>query len=289
MAWVEAHAAAGGHGHDALIVAGDVADDVGIFRKTMALLAGAYREVFWVVGNHELWLRRPEREKGGKLYDSLAKLAALRALCAELGVRTAPARLAPAPGDPAHAGDNAGAAASPPAVWVLPLWSWYHASWDREADVPGSAAIEKVMLDFHACCWTSDPSLKPSGDDSLARRFDAMNDAGGDASFSTVLETIEAERAAAAVNNTPPPFVASFSHFLPWQALLPEKRWLYFPNLAKAAGSDALGARVAALRPDAHAFGHTHFSQVSPASPLAEPLTTEIFLSTEQPTNQPTN
>lgn len=41
--------------------------------------------------------------------------------------------------------------------------------------------------------------------------------------------------------------------------LLPEKRFLFFPNLAKVVGSTMLGERVAQLRPDVHIFGHTHF------------------------------
>ena len=40
------------------------------------------------------------------------------------------------------------------------------------------------------------------------------------------------------------------------QSLLPEKRYLYYPNLAKAVGSDFLAARVAQLQPDLHLFGH---------------------------------
>ena len=52
----------------------------------------------------------------------------------------------------------------------------------------------------------------------------------------------------------------SFSHFLPLQSLLPEKRFLFSPNLAKAVGSDFLEARVRALDADIHCFGHTHFS-----------------------------
>ena len=44
------------------------------------------------------------------------------------------------------------------------------------------------------------------------------------------------------------------------QALLPEKRMLFQPNLAKAAGSDFVQRRVEELRPCAHVFGHTHFS-----------------------------
>lgn len=42
--------------------------------------------------------------------------------------------------------------------------------------------------------------------------------------------------------------------------MLPEKRYLFYPNLAKAAGSEPLAQRVRALQPDIHIFGHTHFS-----------------------------
>ena len=44
------------------------------------------------------------------------------------------------------------------------------------------------------------------------------------------------------------------------QSLLPEKRMLFQPNLAKAVGSDYIKHRVEELRPMAHIFGHTHFA-----------------------------
>lgn len=59
----------------------------------------------------------------------------------------------------------------------------------------------------------------------------------------------------------PPPVVISFSHFLPLQDLLPEKRMLHYPNLAKASGSTYLAKRVLSLKPHVHIFGHTHFTQ----------------------------
>lgn len=57
-------------------------------------------------------------------HPSTEKLEWINALCARLGVRTRPACVG--------------------GVWIFPLLSWYHASWDREPDVPGAEPISKV-------------------------------------------------------------------------------------------------------------------------------------------------
>lgn len=59
-----------------------------------------------------------------RLRAAAGKLRAVQALCARLGVHTAPACVG--------------------GVWVVPLFSWYSAHWDREPDVPGSTPISKV-------------------------------------------------------------------------------------------------------------------------------------------------
>jgi hypothetical protein len=50
-------------------------------------------------------------------------------------------------------------------VWIAPIYSWYHASFDREPDVPGAPAIENararlggmhqsgLSLQRNATCW----------------------------------------------------------------------------------------------------------------------------------------
>lgn len=175
---------------DCLIVAGDIADGVDIFRKTFERLCSAYRYVFFVVGNHELWVRKSERGA----YDSIGKLRHLREICDELGVLHRPTQL-------------------PEGIWIVPIWSWYHASFDKEPDVLGATPIEKIMMDFHACSWTSVPSLKASGDDSLAQYFDELNDP----DFCEAIEKIEKQRNDALLEEREPPAVISFSHFLPLQ------------------------------------------------------------------------
>lgn len=245
LAWVEQHCSevgetSGESDETVIIVAGDVSDDLVTFRRTFELLTSAYSHVFFVSGNHELWVRKKDRE----MYDSLGKLEALLDICRDLGVKTTPEKI----------GDR---------VWIVPIWSWYHASWDREPDIPGAYPIEKVMMDFHACDWSSVPHLCASGDDSLARHFDQMNgNAYRDALENIRLDRLRSEQERSSSRSTEGDvFVVSFSHFLPYQDLLPEKRWLFYPNLAKASGSDHLARRVEELRPDCHVYGHTHFTQ----------------------------
>jgi len=40
---------------------------------------------------------------------------------------------------------------------------------------------------------------------------------------------------------------------------MPEKRFLAYPELPKAAGSVYLNERLKRIRPDIHIFGHIHF------------------------------
>ena len=156
------------------------------------------------------------------------------ALCARLGVLTQPALVG---------GGGGGSDATP--VWVVPLLSWHHASFDTEPDltVIDVPPVHKVMTDFQACKWPV--GVDARGDD-VARLLDAQNG--------------PLPAALAAGSGAPRQHaVVSFSHFLPRLELCPEKRYLFYPNLPKAVGSTFLRARVEALAPDCHVFGHTHF------------------------------
>jgi metallophosphoesterase superfamily enzyme len=74
MEWVRrlpAQVGAGeGRGVDALVVAGDVAETRDNFARTMEVLRERFAAVFYVPGNHDLWLRRE-----GGLYVSVHFLA----------------------------------------------------------------------------------------------------------------------------------------------------------------------------------------------------------------------
>lgn len=113
-----------GHRGDALIVAGDVADREEVLRDVLGLLADRFGEVFFVPGNHELWVRGDPR-------DSMEKFRAVLEVCASVGVRTGPAR----------AGE----------AWVVPLFSWYHEEFDVRGE--GVEAELEAWSDRYFCRW----------------------------------------------------------------------------------------------------------------------------------------
>lgn len=208
--------------NDILLLAGDVSNDPDIVRTTFQLVLERFGQVFYCPGNHDLWLHKKDGCK-----DSLQKFRSLEALCEEMGVRTRP-----------------GWADKEESVFIVPLLSWYHAGFDVEPDIDDESLVpvERMMSDYMLCRWPDGLSAS-NGCDSLARYFDSLNE----------------ERAAAIPAKDPSTTVISFSHFLPRQELLPEKRLLYFPPIAKAVGSRHLGERIRALAPDLHIFGHTHY------------------------------
>jgi len=101
---------------DVLLVAGNMAGNMVKLKFGLTVLKSKFRRVFFIPGNHDLWVRRwtmNDLMKGEKVQDelklfgdSVAKLLEVLQACDELGVETAPAEVA------------AG-------VFVVPLLSWY--------------------------------------------------------------------------------------------------------------------------------------------------------------------
>lgn len=127
---------------DILILAGDLCDAMPLIEWGLDALAGRFRKVLYVPGNHDLWVLR---EPGNLL--STGKLERLRAACARRGVSMAPY----------HCGE----------LSIVPLFSWYDASFGI-----ASAQLHERWVDFHACRW-------PAGlhGDGINGHFLGMNDA----------------------------------------------------------------------------------------------------------------
>lgn len=122
---------------DALILAGDITDDLERLAIVLGLARSKFAWVFFVPGNHELWVRRHEAG------DSIQKFQRILALCASLDVETRPARI------PA-AGNESG-------VWIVPLFSWYVKPEEGDATLfvekPGGDAGLAMWADNYLTKW----------------------------------------------------------------------------------------------------------------------------------------
>lgn len=116
------HISESNYKNDILIVAGDIADQIGIIKRTLSLLRSRFKMVFFVPGNHELWIR-------DETSDSIEKLLEILRLCDSLDIHYRPSKVG--------------------RIWIVPLFSWYDSGFgaqERGSELEGWA-------DFHFCKW----------------------------------------------------------------------------------------------------------------------------------------
>lgn len=224
---------------DCLLLPGDLCTSEDLFEEVMTTLTTAFHKVFFCFGNHEAWTRG-EKKGTSPAKDSLQKLERIHGICRNLGVYTTPVRIL--------AGQNNGT------IFLLPLWSWYHSSWDTEPDLPADLQPpmdpQQRVSDFRMCCWTpletSDFVFGRGGATSLhlAQYFAQRNEAW----IQKVLELQALEGGE----------ILSYSHFCPRQELILEKRFTYDQHVPKISGSQLLEEQIRRLQPTCHVFGHTH-------------------------------
>jgi len=132
------------YANDILILAGDVSDDISLLKETLITLRGLFNQVFFVPGNHELWINRSDCD------NSLEKFWQIIDLCDSLNINTRPAKVS------SKKNEND--------VWILPLFSWYRKPeesykslyFHKQGDDPNL----KIWCDTHYVKW---PSFKEQG------------------------------------------------------------------------------------------------------------------------------
>lgn len=137
-------------------------------------------------------------------------------------------------------------------VDVCPLYSWYHSSWDTEADLVDPLIIKSESFlpfsmkwsDFRRCSW---PNMSVRNMDFVSnidqRTLSDM--------FSELNEPYISKNAMPDIANRKTHLI-SFSHFVPRQELCPEKRFLLEPKLTKVIGSVPLEKQIRRLAPNLH-------------------------------------
>ncbi|CAK7338645.1 unnamed protein product [Dovyalis caffra] len=214
--------------NDVLLLAGDVAETYRNFHFTMSLFRDRFQHVFYVPGNHDLWCRT-EPEGQQHYLDSLEKLNKLLDACRGLGVQTRPMALG--------------------GLGIVPLFSWYHESFDREQDISGTRIPSlEMVIHFLFCSAQMVGSL---ASDFLSSSILTKDNYSKIPDLIGYLGVIHANKAL---------WMLFFR-----QELCPEKRMLFYPNLPKIIGSDFLEVRIRSIHgiegnaSACHAFGHTHF------------------------------
>lgn len=214
--------------NDGLILAGDVCHNLERFKRAMAELQARFAGVFFVPGNHELWLRPPI------FRDSVQKFWHVIETCERLGIRCRPQKV--------------GADSSCNGIWVVPLFSWYV----RPGEGDGSLYISRPGEDPNAVQWTDDYFIRwPNfgGEltaaeyflrinvDYISRRLDAPV-----ISFSHFLPRAELMFPTPAEKNRLKPS--------------PEPaRWF---NFSRVAGTCGLERQIRQLGARVHVYGHQH-------------------------------
>ena len=140
------------HGDDILILAGDVASNRELVEWALERLAAAYSRVFFVPGNHDLWVIRDEPN------DSLDQFNELMGVCSELGVLTQATRISAPEGGRA--------------VFIVPLNAWY----SEPAEGEDSLFVPKEGEDPSLSMWADRARIRwPDSLSSPAAYFLSLN------------------------------------------------------------------------------------------------------------------
>jgi predicted phosphodiesterase len=204
---------------DVLILAGDVSNHTERMTETLGTLRRKFARVFFLPGNHDLWVR-PDSQS-----NSLEKFYGLMDLCKQLGVETEVALVA--------------------GVQIVPLFSWY----EKPEEGSDSLFVAKEGEDPTLSMWSDNRLISwPASEKPIAQYLLAKNPTrldGGDVTitFSHFLprqELIFGSRSR--VTKVRPSRRDPYPEF----------------NFSRVAGTAALDRQVRALGSTLHIYGHQH-------------------------------
>jgi len=219
-----------GHERDALIVAGDVSDDLEKLGAVFRLLTARFGNVFFVPGNHELWV------PGQGAQDSLGKFREVLECCGRWGVHTQPQRM--------EARDGS-------AVWIVPLLSWYVTP-EQGQD---SLYIPKEGRDLTMAAWSDKVFFKWPLADSPADYFLQLNEPHLQRRYDAPVISFSHFLPRSELIFPSPAELARLK-----MALIKAHGKLRAPpiNFSRVAGSRGLEAQIRRLGSTLHVYGHQH-------------------------------
>jgi hypothetical protein len=208
---------------DVLLLAGDACHEMSKLQGVLESLRRKFAELFFLNGNHELWLLESDCS------DSLQKFRRILQLCGDCGVRTEPAKI-----DDGRDG-----------VWIVPLFSWY----DKPEAGENSLFLPKPILgedsvdtwaDDHFVRWPAGGTASAYFLESNAPHLDRIYDAAV-ISFSHFLPRTDL--------------------MFPWQPDMRQPTvWPLLAgfNFSRVAGTWMLEKQIRRLGSRVHVYGHQH-------------------------------
>jgi hypothetical protein len=223
MAWIQGWSARDYSG-DVLLLAGDVCHDMGRLETALGHLRQTFAEVFFLNGNHELWLL------GGDWSDSLQKFHRILDVCRRLGVRTEPARVDTGEG----------------ALWIVPLFAWY----DKPEDTPDSLFVPSDGPgDDGLDAWADERFVRWPAGSRPSTYFLESNSVHVDRAYDAPVISFSHFLPRADL------MFPSQPGSLPQPAVWPQRAGF---NFSRVAGTRALERQIRKLGSAVHAYGHQH-------------------------------
>ncbi|MCX8043414.1 MAG: metallophosphoesterase [Desulfobacterota bacterium] len=227
LRWVEAISDTD-YVRDVLILAGDVSHDRDLCAQALECVRRKFARVFFVPGNHDLWLRSDESG------DSLQKCTELLDRCRQLDVHTQPRCLTD----------------TSTRIWIVPLFAWYVRP---EEDPHESLFVPKQGEDPHLGMWVDNRAIRwPSFDGfkTAAAYFLAQNQ--------DLPQTDDTAVVISFSHFVPRPELI-FPTFAELESLGivpvdPQPRF----NFSRVAGCHSLECLIRQLRSQVHIYGHQH-------------------------------
>jgi len=224
---------------DTLLVAGDITHDIILLENTLTWLTHVFEHVFYVPGNHELWITREDKRRG--LRNSIEKFNEIRKLCTSIGVHTTPARV-----------DN---------VYIVPLFSWY--------DLPGSEhslfepdhlldSSEDMWSDTHSCIWPEELTKHKRCKFFTDLNLENLHLAQSSYPIITMSHFFSNKVQYKAHSETCLQRYLMRTGKTKWSSNLFTAQSIPRPNFSVCAGSTQLDPIIKALKPCVHIFGHSH-------------------------------
>jgi len=222
--WVEALSCTE-YTEDILLVAGDICHDESLLFHALEMLRLRFSDVFFVPGNHDLWLRDNSHK------NSLAKFNALLARCDDSGIRTAPKRL----------GGRG--------PLIVPLYAWYL----QPHEGAGSLYVVKQGEDSCLGMWADKRAVRwPhfEGHSNPASYFLSLNDTCSDeADHSPVISFSHFMPRSELMFWSETEFAATGL-----SRIDPHPRF----NFSRVAGCSELDEQIRSLGAAIHVYGHQH-------------------------------